>query len=194
MISDLLESDPWSSAASFDTIQSCQVCNSAAYNTLGCTNTMPNLHVIIGDSNTRKSSLLRCLTGVGSGNATRYMSVAEASGKVIQVYCMLSALQENYKPLMPAEFIAMVKGLHPNPTDIAFTLRVSARGSYPDFAAYLRAFSVARWPVVNVALLGSSACTRGAGISARSVASVPTSPLQPTNLTASHVRTVWSWA
>jgi hypothetical protein len=34
MISDLLESDPWSSAASFDTIQSCQVCNSAAYNTL----------------------------------------------------------------------------------------------------------------------------------------------------------------
>lgn len=155
---------------------------------------MPNLHIIIGDADTRKSSLLRCLTGVGSGNATRYIDVAEASGRTIQVYCILSALQENYKPLLPAEFIKHIKSLHPKPTDIAFTLRVSSRGSYPDCNAYLQAFTAAGWPVVNVALLGSSACKQGSQISAQAVISVPSSPQQPTNLTASQVRAVWKWA
>ena len=155
---------------------------------------MPNLHIIIGDSNTRKSSLLRCLTGVGSGNATRYIDVAMASGNVVQVYCMLSALQENYKPLSPREFVALVKSIRPRPTDLAFTLRVSARGKYPDFAAYLTAFSVARWPIVNVALLGNSACSQGTNISARNISAVPTSSQQPTNLTANHVRRAWQWA
>ena len=155
---------------------------------------MPNLHIIIGDSNTRKSSLLRCLTGVGSGNATRHLHLAEASGNTIQLYCILSALQENYKPLLPSEFIKFVKNLRPQPTDVALTLRVNQRGPYPGFQAYLQAFSVAGWPVVNVALLGSSACTQRQQISALNVSAVPTSPHQPTNLTASQVRAAWRWA
>lgn len=104
---------------------------------------MPNLHIIIGDANTRKSSLLRCLTGVGGGNASRYMDVAQTSGKVMQVYCVLSALQENYKPLLPTEFIEHVNALPRQPTDIAFTLRVSARRGYPDCLAYMNAFKAA---------------------------------------------------
>ncbi len=155
---------------------------------------MPNLHIIIGDSNTRKSSLLRCLTGVGSGNANRYIDVAEASGSKIQVYCILSALQENYKPRFPTEFINLIKSLRPKPTDIAFTLRVNPRGSYPDFNAYLQAFTATGWPVLNVALLGSSACAQRSRISAQAVSSVPLSPQQPTNLTASQVRVAWQWA
>lgn len=155
---------------------------------------MPNLHIIIGDSNTRKSSLLRCLTGVGSGNATRYIDVTETSGSTIQVYCILSALQENYKPQLPAQFIKIIKSLRPKPTDVAFTLRVSPRGSYPGFNAYLQAFTAAGWPVLNVALLGSSACIQGSQISAQAVISVPLSPQQPTNLTASQVRAAWQWA
>lgn len=53
---------------------------------------MPNLHIIIGDTNTRKSSLLRCLTGIGSGNSKKYMDVKEASGRVITVYCRTTRL------------------------------------------------------------------------------------------------------
>jgi hypothetical protein len=155
---------------------------------------MPNLHIIIGDSNTRKSSLLRCLTGIGSGNATRYIDVTEASGNTIQVYCILSALQENYKPLHPNEFIKFVQDLKPVPTDVAFTLRVSSRGAYPDFTAYLQEFSGVGWPVLNVALLGPSACAKVKSISAPvNVISVPMSPQQPTNLTASRVRAAWRW-
>lgn len=154
---------------------------------------MPNLHIIIGDSNTRKSSLLRCLTGIGSGNSTRYLDITEASGKTIQAYCILSALQENYKPLHPAEFILYVKGLVPQPTDVAFTLRVSPRGAYPGFAAYLQAFAATGWPVLNVALLGASACQQVQPVSVSSITSVSASPQQPTNLTASKVRVAWGW-
>lgn len=155
---------------------------------------MPNLHIIIGDANTRKSSLLRCLSGVGSGNASRYIQVAEASGSVITVFCMLSALQENYKPKLPAEFVAYIKALNPKPTDVAITLRVSATGHCPSFGAYLQAFANACWPVANVALLGASACAQHASIAAGNVSSVPQSMNQPTNLTASQVRKVWQWA
>jgi hypothetical protein len=155
---------------------------------------MPNLHIIIGDSNTRKSSLLRCMTGVGGGSGTRYMDLTETSGDTIRVYCILSALQENYKPLFPAEFVKHVKSLPTKPTDVAFTLRVSPRGLFPGFNEYLQAFTRAGWPVVNVALLGPSAFTQRGQIRAtQSVISVPLSPEQPTNLTATKVRAAWRW-
>lgn len=154
---------------------------------------MPNLHIIIGDANTRKSSLLRCLTGVGSGNASRYMDVAQTSGKVMQVYCILSALQENYKPLLPIEFIEHVNALPHQPTDVAFTLRVNARGGYPHCLVYMNAFAAAGWPIVSVALLGSSACALGGQVSAANVYAAPGSAQQPTNLTASVVRSAWTW-
>jgi hypothetical protein len=155
---------------------------------------MPNLHIIIGDANTRKSSLLRCLTGVGSGNSNRYIEVSEASGKVITVYCMLSALQENYKPQCPAEFIDYVKALNPRPSDIAFTLHVSSRGVYPAFSAYFQAFTQAGWSIASIALLGSSACAQQGNISATRVCAVANSTQQPTNQTATQVRKVWQWA
>ena len=154
---------------------------------------MPNLHIIIGDSNTRKSSLLRCLTGIGSGNATRFMDVTETTGNVITVYCMLSALQENYKPLLPAEFVKYIKALRPVPTDIAITLRVSPTRSYPAFSAYLQTFSQAGWGVVNVALLGPSACAQQAAIACPNICAVTNSPLQPSNQTANQVRNAWGW-
>ncbi|MEO6276098.1 MAG: hypothetical protein ABIP34_23160 [Rhodoferax sp.] len=155
---------------------------------------MPNLHIIVGDSNTRKSSLLRCLTGIGSGNATKYLDIAEAAGSSIKVYCMLSALQENYKPRTPSEFIDYVKALSPQATDIAFTLRVEARGNYPSLDVYLQAFSSVGWPVVNAALLGPLACAQQQNIPCQRICAVTQSPDLPTNKTASQVRKVWQWA
>jgi hypothetical protein len=152
---------------------------------------MPNLHVIIGDSNTRKSSLLRCLTGVGGGAAKKRLDVALVNGNTITVYCILSALQEGYKPKTPNDFIAYIRTLKPRPTDIAITLRVKAVGIYPDALAYLQAFSRAHWPVANIALLGSSACTLP-GMPANAIL-VPNSDSRPTNETSSLVRRGWGW-
>lgn len=156
-------------------------------------NNMPNLHIIIGDSNTRKSSLLRCLTGLGGGNSKRFLQVMEASGNVITVYCMVAALQEDYKPMSPEDFIAHINSLTPRPNDIAFTLRVSAQGAFPSFGAYFQAFSQVGWPVMSVALLGQSACAQQSSIQCRKIWSAPKSPSQPTNQTAADVRNAWQW-
>ncbi len=155
---------------------------------------MPNLHIVVGDANTRKSSLLRCLTGVGSGNATRYIQVAEASGNVLTVFCMLSALQESYKPMTPAAFVRFVRQLSPQATDVAVTLRANARGTYPGLAAYLQAFSQAGWPVRNAAFLGPGAYALRTSVAGANSVAVTRSPNQPTNQTAQQVRKAWGWA
>lgn len=155
---------------------------------------MPNLHIIIGDPNTRKSSSLRCLIGMA-----RYgdYDVAQASGPPIRVYCQLKALQE--EPILPADFIANIHNRQPKPPlDIAISLRVTAVGNYPGFDVYLKAFSGAGWLLVNVALLGPAACGQQTSITASypgtRICAIPLSPTQPTNQTAGGVRNTWLWA
>ena len=155
---------------------------------------MTNLHIIIGDSNTRKSSLLRCLTGVGNGNAKKKLDVAISNGTVISVHCTLSALQENYKPLTPVEFIHAINAQRPTPTDIAFTLRVNARGIYPNANTYLQAYQqVAGWRIVNIALLGTSARGLQGLPPTANIVRVPSSKTRPTNESAQSVRQAWGW-
>lgn len=161
---------------------------------------MPRLHIIIGDADTRKSSLMRCLTGVSGGrSANQNMDIALTNGTIIRVHCTTSALQESLNPRTPAQFIAEVQGMSPAPTDIAITLRVRARGSartggpYPNATTYLSAFSQVNWPVANVALLGSAACALQPLAAGPNIAVVPNSPYRPTNETAAQVRQVWGW-
>ncbi len=145
----------------------------------------------------RKSSLLRCLTGVAGGNASWTMQVSQASGSVIAVYCRLSALHGERKPELPLQFIIYINGLRPVVTDVAITLRVKAAGQFPAWDAYVQAFISAGWPVKNVALLDASACSQQASIlrlaPAANICQVPASSRQPTNRTASLVRNVWKW-
>lgn len=77
---------------------------------------MPRLHIIIGDANTRKSSLLRCLTGVQGGRSTNQnMDVALTNGAVINVHCLGAALQESQSSMAPDKFIQYVGRLTPMP-------------------------------------------------------------------------------
>lgn len=154
---------------------------------------MPNLHIIIGESNTRKSSLVRCLTGVGGGNAQKRLDIELMSGNRINVYCILSALQENYKPKTPQEFIDYINALDPIPSDVIFTLRVNSAGIYPNASSYISAFTAVHWNISSIALLGSAACAISGLPSTANIESVLSSPTQPTNETASFVRKKWGW-
>ena len=155
---------------------------------------MPRLHLVIGDSNTRKSSLVRCLSGVfGGRSANQHMQIQQATGTVITVYCATSALQENLRPLSPSDFITLVNSMVPVPTDILITLRVNSRSTYPNAAQYVAAFLNAGWVVASVALLGASAQALARVAPAARIAAIPNSTTQPTNLTASIVRPVWGW-
>jgi len=162
---------------------------------------MPNLHIVIGDANTRKSSLIRCLTGYGGGAGANEKDIALTNGSVITVYCKPSALQEKAAggPFDPAAFITFIQNLQQSPTDIIFSLRVSASGGCPQAAAYLSAFTIQPgWQIANMALLGNSAHAVQAILqplagNAR-VVSVRNGRNQPTNLSAQQVRQVWGWA
>ncbi len=154
---------------------------------------MPNLHIIIGESNTRKSSLVRCLTGVGGGNAEKRLDIKLVSGKKINVFCILSALQESYKPKTPQEFINYINALNPIPSDIVFTLRVNAVGGYPDANSYISAFTAVHWNISSIALLGAAACALSGIPTTTNIERILSSPTQPTNETASFVRNKWGW-
>lgn len=156
---------------------------------------MPNLHIIVGGPNTRKSSMLRSLTGVSGGrNANQNMAVALLNGQVITVFCTTSALQESLNPMLPNAFINYVNQMNPIPTNVAITLRANQRGAYPGFFNYLQAFQQANWPIVNIALLGAAAnATNPLPVAVNGVAQVPNSQNSPTNQTAAQVRTVWGW-
>jgi len=158
---------------------------------------MPNLHVIIGDPDTRKSSLTRCLVGVGRvnhGSGTRW-DVALVRGAPIKLFCKVASLQEGQHAMGSTAFIRFVKDLRPVPDEILISLRVSG-GRFPDAVDYLSAFNAASWPVRSVALMDTSAIglapLRALAAGAR-VARVPGSSIVPTNASAALVRKVWGW-
>lgn len=153
---------------------------------------MPRLYIIVGSANTRKSSLLRCLTGVcGGRNANQLIDVELNSGQLINIHCRTSALQESLDPKDPVEFVKEINQMPLVPSDIALTLRVNATRRYPTAMNYLAHFANVGWPVVGLALLGQAACALTlAGVP---TARVPNSEICPTNSTAASVRRVWGW-
>ena len=118
-----------------------------------------NAYVIIGENNSGKSSITRCLTGSGSGK-TRTRAIATVSDTIINVYVHLSSLQEDYKRIKnPADFVSQVG--QEKCDAVLFSLWPHDRGGdnkRPDADAYLRHFEdVADWNIVKVACLGDSA-------------------------------------
>lgn len=165
---------------------------------------MPSLHIIIGDANTRKSSLLKCLTGFGGRKRNMDVSLAN-NGGIIAVHCRkLTALQEDHIP--ESAFIQYINALNPIPAHIAVILRVGKVGGRvpcPSALAYIQAFITARWQVQNIALLDSSACTLHSALlniflahpalPVPIISQVSNSSNLPTNEFAQQVRQDWGW-
>ena len=161
---------------------------------------MPNVYAILGESNTRKSSTLRALTGVPMKYDT--WSVATSPTVNIDVYIKIRALQE--AGINAPDFVKkiadldkfLVKQGHHTVNNILIPLRISAFNNCPDGTDYLKRF--ARTPGWNihpiVALLGAAALptvSLPAGVLARQIPSYSTT--MPANLIASHIRGWWNW-
>ncbi|MBY7832885.1 hypothetical protein KW463_08540 [Vibrio fluvialis] len=155
---------------------------------------MKKLHIVIGDSNTRKSSLIRALTGAGQGQSRKDLEVEKSNGSIAIINVMQSALQENYKPQLPQEYINFVKQYHTD--EFLFSLRVTkviANGvTYPDAVDYINQFKKAGFLIASVALLGRSA-NQLTLAQCGNVALQPHSQNVPTNKNASKVRQSWGW-
>lgn len=146
---------------------------------------MVTVYAILGDSNTRKSSTVRALTGVAQRKEVRVATVAGD----IDVFVNIKSLQE--ANISPQQFIREVAA--GEYTNVLVPLLVSEMNIHPQEADYIQAFLNAGWTIQQLVVLGalSLATPLPAGIPRPNFVSDSTSI--PVNRIASRVRSWWGW-
>ena len=143
-------------------------------------------YLLIGNSNTRKASLLRSLTGCFNRSLR---DIELLNGKPMRLYVRVAALQESRTD--PADFIAEVG--RARCTAVAFALLPEANPldseRWPDAHAYIAAFKAAGWNLRRTALLGAHPIKPGLVDTAR----FPNVLHQPINTSAAALRAHFGW-
>ncbi|MBO6781713.1 MAG: hypothetical protein JJ899_00295 [Alphaproteobacteria bacterium] len=165
---------------------------------------MTRAYVIIGNPESRKSSVMRALTGA-SGFAPKNLQnnvkqVALKDDRVIDVFVFISSMQEGEEgeyAKSPGELIA-------DCDEFPYVLlplwvKEGKTKNLPDFKGYFDQMGQSGWIVENIAVLGH----RKIGSSKNNPFAnynmpaptiyLPHSASSPTNLTASKIRTAWGW-
>ncbi|MBI1821152.1 MAG: hypothetical protein HY036_01780 [Nitrospirae bacterium] len=150
---------------------------------------MVTVYVILGDTNMKKSSTVRALTGVGQ---KKEFEIATNSGN-LKVFTLISALQES--EISPEKFIDFVKkGGYQN---VLIPLWISGRkrGNFPSGNEYLQEFMKANWHIEHIVILGGHDLPNHTvlpdGVSAPLF--ISNSNQQPANRIASQIRGEWGW-
>ena len=146
-------------------------------------------YVLIGSARTRKSTLLRCLTGCYSRNLR---DIELVGGGAVRLYARVSALQDSRTS--PEDFLAEVGRQRCSHTAFILAPQRSPIDPQrlPDAQAYLDAFTQAGWRIEKVAVLGADPFQPSGG--ARStVARFPNVLNQPINSSAAQLRQHFGW-
>jgi hypothetical protein len=161
---------------------------------------MPNVYVILGEADARKSSTIRALTGVGQLQPGWSVATTLPLGD-IWVYVQIRSLQEE-ADITPDEFIKIItehneyrdkKTPKWDPvTNILIPLRISSCPNCPDGAGYLQHFAEAGWNIRQIVVLGATTLPAGlpAGVPTHLISD---SSSRPANWIASQIRGWWSW-
>lgn len=145
-----------------------------------------NVFIVIGDANTRKSSVVRCLTGCFNKNDRDIELISRTK---ITVFARVSSLQE--AEITSLDFIKeMTKK---NPTDILLCLWESPNKKdavkYPDALTYIKDFIAAGWTISKTVALGN---IKNIGMYSNNM-SFPNSKIDPVNLTTQGIRKHFGW-
>ena len=151
---------------------------------------MPNIFIIIGDQNTRKSSTIRALTGVGR---EREIAVATLT-QTISVFAKVSSLQE--ADILPQDFITSVQG-H-NYDNILVSLRIAEivgrNGTrYPIGQTYIQEFVNVGWNIAEVVVLGNNILPYPLPAVAPALNSIANSTNIPVNQISTTIKNWWNW-
>lgn len=145
-----------------------------------------NAYLIIGEPGTRKSSILRSLTGCFNRSER---DIQLLNGTAINIYARVSALQES--KTSPKDFINEVNkrgcpnvifSLYPDPNPLFPIL-------YPDAHMYIEAFEAAGWSFISTAVVGIHPISPALP----NVAHFPRAVTQPINIVAKNVRAHFEW-
>jgi hypothetical protein len=151
---------------------------------------MPNVYVILGDSNARKSSTMRALTGVRQ--ESDYWEMATRSGGVDIFYIRTMSLQE--AGITPQVFVKKINQLVVSNVFISLRIKPLKKAGkiYAAGADYLDAFKRAKWNIKTLFVLGDPALPPRlpTGIRANLISKSRT---RPANEIASTIRGVWNW-
>lgn len=141
------------------------------------------IYVLVGDSNTRKSSVTRALTGApGTNSSHRLLDVQFAYGREL-AHVRTGALQES-----EIDVIAAVAELKSSNASVAiFPLRDIGINGCEDAEKYIATFQQQGW-TVNVAIM--QAHVRGQ--STMSPVVLGNAKSDPTNKTAASLRAAWN--
>ncbi len=143
-------------------------------------------YLVIGNPNTRKASLLRCLSGCFNRSLR---DIQPLDGKpALRLYARVGALQDTRTG--PEDFIAEVARMRCSA--VLCCLSPSANPDHercPDAAAYVAEFKAAGWRLCAVAVLGQN----GGGVRSPNLMQFPQAPVAPINHTARAVRAHFGW-
>jgi len=144
-------------------------------------------YLIIGNPNTRKSSVVRSLTGCFNRSVR---DIQFKGGKApVRLYARARALQDTRTTI--DEFLAEVQDSRC--TTVLCCLWPSAHpnspGLHPDALEYLARFKSAGWRIRSVAVLGQN----GGGVRGPGLGQFPQASTAPINLTAQAVRAHFGW-
>lgn len=148
-------------------------------------------YVIIGNPNSRKSSLCRSLTGAFRACVRE---IRDISGSEPNVYVRLSSLQES--KISSSDFESEVTARKPDA--VLFCLWPEANMvdpiTYPDAPTYLDAFVSAGWNIKKIAVLdNASVISRWKPAYKRVAAAFPGATIDPINVTSAGIRKHFNW-
>jgi hypothetical protein len=143
-------------------------------------------YILIGNANTRKSSVIRSLTGCFNRSVR---DIQLQSGRPVRFYARVGALQNTRTTL--DEFVQEVNRSRCDA--VVFSLLPTAVQTdlmdYPDAQTYVAGLRERGWRIKGVAVLGQD----GGGVRAPNLRQYVQAPSAPVNLTARDVRAQFGW-
>lgn len=142
------------------------------------------IFVCVGESNARKSSVIRALTGANyaTESSVRKNWDLEINGRLERTFVLTSAMQE--AKVRPQTIIAQIR--KSDATHAIIALRLRAAKGMGDHNTYLKEFHSAGWKV-QVAWFGAA----GNSNHVTSEIHLPNTIQDPTNVTAAKLRRRW---
>lgn len=144
-------------------------------------------YLVIGNSNTRKASVVRSLTGCFNRSVR---DIQPLGGKpLLRLYARVGSLQDTR--CAPEDFIAEAARMRCNAVlcCLAPGANPDHRERFPDAQSYLAAFKAAGWRICSIAVLGQN----GGGVRSPQLLQFPQAPITAINQTARAVRAHFGW-
>ncbi len=146
-----------------------------------------DVYVIIGNPRTRKSSIVRSLTGCFNRSVRDI--VLQGVRNPVRFYARVGSLQDTNTSI--EDFVAEVGRTRCSAVICCLSpgANPNSFAACPDAKAYIDGFKAAGWRIKGVAVLGQN----GGGVRATNLRQYPQAPVAPINATARDIRAQFGW-